>query len=194
MTNKFTIPIVLLFIACLLFIPVTLWSQEKEGEVTTGEESIEDIFKDTEVMFIGEDLYTVSIASGREEPLRRAPAAVTVIAGEDLKKFRTLEEALAIVPGFFVDRYEVKNKIYLRGLPDSFLVMMDGVPFSNDTSTSDYPQGLELSLDYIEKIEIIRGPGRCKSGHQKGEGCSGNNHFLRGWNFQYATLQTFVWL
>ncbi|MCK5186129.1 MAG: TonB-dependent receptor [Deltaproteobacteria bacterium] len=159
MTNKFTTPIVLLFIACLLFIPVTLWSQEKEGEVTTGEESIEDIFKDTKVMFIGEDLYTVSIASGREEPLRRAPAAVTVIAGEDLKKFRTLEEALAIVPGFFVDRYEVKNKIYLRGLPDSFLVMMDGVPFSNDTSTSDYPQGLELSLDYIEKIEIIRGPG-----------------------------------
>jgi len=159
MTNKFTTPIVLLFIACLLFIPVTLWSQEKEGDLTAGEESIEDIFKDTEVMFIGEDLYTVSIASGREEPLRRAPAAVTVIAGEDLKKFRTLEEALAIVPGFFVDRYEVKNKIYLRGLPDSFLVMMDGVPFSNDTSTSDYPQGLELSLDYIEKIEIIRGPG-----------------------------------
>ena len=159
MTNRLITPIVLLFISCLLFNPARLWSQEKEGDWTSGEESIEDIFKDTEVMFIGEDLYTVSIASRREEPLRRAPAAVTVITGEDLKRFRTLEEALASVPGFFVDRYEVKNKIYLRGLPDSFLVMMDGVPFSNDTSTSSYPQGLALSLDYLEKIEIIRGPG-----------------------------------
>ncbi len=159
MNTKFTASIALLFITCFLFLPPTLWSQEKEGGVDGEEESIEEIFKDTEVMFIGEDLYTVSIASRREEPLRRAPAAVTVIAGEYLKNFRTLAEALASVPGFFVDRYEIKNKIYLRGVPDSFLVMMDGVPFANDTSRSDYPQGLELSLDYIEKIEIIRGPG-----------------------------------
>lgn len=44
-------------------------------------------------------------------------------------------------------------------MPDSFLVLMDGVPFSNDTSTNSYPREMELSLDYLEKIEIIRGPG-----------------------------------
>ena len=49
--------------------------------------------------------------------------------------------------------------MYLRGVPDSFLVLMDGVPFSNDTSTNSYPREMELSLDYLEKIEIIRGPG-----------------------------------
>jgi len=117
------------------------------------------MFKDTELMFLGEDLYTVSIASRKEEPIRRAPAAVTVIKTEDLKRYRTLAEALRSVPGFFVDRNELKERIYLRGIPDSFLVMMDGVPFSSDASTIDYPRGADLSLDTLEKIEIIRGPG-----------------------------------
>jgi iron complex outermembrane receptor protein len=158
MKNK-SAPALLLFTTLLLVIPTDLHSQEPGESGDSKEESIEEIFKDTKVMFIGEDLYTVSIASRREEPLRRAPAAVTVIAGEDLKSFRTLAEVLASVPGFFTDRNEIKSNIYLRGVPDSFLVLMDGVPFSNDTSTKDYPRGMELSLDYLEKIEIIRGPG-----------------------------------
>ena len=159
MKYRFVITIVSLFIICCLFTPPSLWSEEKGVEGEKEEESLEEIFQDTKVMFVGKDLYTVSIASRREEPLRRAPAAVTVIAGEELKRFRTLAEVLASVPGFFADRNEIKNRIYLRGIPDSFLVMMDGVPFSNDTSTKDYPREMELSLDYLEKIEIIRGPG-----------------------------------
>ncbi len=117
------------------------------------------IFKDTELMFLGEDLYTVSIASRKQEPIQRAPAAVVIINEEDLKKYRTLAEALRSVPGFFVDRNELKERIYLRGIPDSFLIMMDGVPFSSDASTIDYPRGADLSIDILEKIEIIRGPG-----------------------------------
>jgi outer membrane cobalamin receptor len=116
-------------------------------------------FEETELMFLGEELYTVSIASRRIETLQRAPAAVTVISAEELKKYRTLAEVLRRVPGFFIDRNEVKERIYLRGIPDSFLVLMDGVPFSCDATTIDYPRGLDLSLNYIEKIEIVRGPG-----------------------------------
>lgn len=119
----------------------------------------EALFKQTELMFIGEELYTVTIASRKAEPLRRAPAAVTVIGPAELKKYRTLPEALRRVPGFFIDRNELKERIFLRGIPDSFLVMMDGVPFSNDATTIDYPRGLDLNLDYIDRIEIIRGPG-----------------------------------
>ncbi len=116
-------------------------------------------FGETELMFLGEELYTVSIASRRIETLQRAPAAVTVITREELKKYTTLEEVLRRVPGFFIDRTEVNAKSYLRGVPNSFLVMMDGVPFSCDASTINYPRGLELSLEYLDKIEIIRGPG-----------------------------------
>lgn len=117
------------------------------------------VFEETELMFLGEELYTVTIASRRIETLQRAPAAVTVITRDELKKYTTLADALRQVPGFFIDRNEVNAQIYLRGIPNSFLVMMDGVPFSCDASTIDYPRGPELSLDYIEKIEIVRGPG-----------------------------------
>jgi len=151
----------IIVIACcalsILAYPPRLRAQEEGGK--PGKENVEEVFKDTKVMFIGEDLYTVSIASRREEPLKRAPAAVTIIGGEELKRYRTLTEALSSVPGFFADRNETKNRMYLRGVPDSFLVLMDGVPFSNDTSTKDYPREMELSLDYLEKIEIVRGPG-----------------------------------
>jgi len=110
-------------------------------------------------MFVGEDLYTITAASRRKEPLRRAPAAVTVLGRKELKRYRTLAEALKAVPGFYLDHTGTKEEIYLRGVADSFLVMIDGVPLANDSSNEDYPRGLELALDYVEKVEIVRGPG-----------------------------------
>jgi len=151
--NSILNPAFFLIIILVLFIAAVT---EKGATAATNRE---DLFDDTELMFIGEDLYTVTIASRKAEPLKRAPAAVTVIQGRDLENYRTLAEVLRRIPGFFIDRNELKERIYLRGIPDSFLVMMDGVPFSSDASTIDYPRGMELSLDYIEKIEIIRGPG-----------------------------------
>jgi outer membrane cobalamin receptor len=140
-----------MLLLCLMVLPHRLaYAQAADNE---------SMFAETELMFIGEDLRMVSIASRKAEPLRRAPAAVKVIEGAELTKYRTLAEVLRRVPGFFVDRNELKERIYLRGIPDSFLVMMDGVPFASDASTIDYPRGMELSLDYIDKIEIIRGPG-----------------------------------
>jgi len=114
---------------------------------------------DTMLMFVGEELYTISAASRREESVRKAPAAVKVLGRKELKQYRTLAEALNSVPGFYIDHSGIKEQIYLRGVADSFLVMIDGVPLANDSSNVDYPRGLDLSLDYIEKIEIVRGPG-----------------------------------
>jgi len=119
----------------------------------------EDIASDTMLMFVGEELYTVSAASRREESLRKAPAPVTVLGRKELKRYRTLAEALRAVPGFYIDHTGIKEKVYLRGVANSFLVMIDGVPLANDSSNEDYPRGLELSLDYVEKVEIVRGPG-----------------------------------
>lgn len=119
----------------------------------------EDVSSDTMLMFVGEELYTISAASRREESLRKAPAAVTVLGRKELKRYRTLAEALGSTPGFYVDSSGLKEDIYLRGVADSFLVLIDGVPMANDSSNVDYPRGLELSLDYVEKIEIVRGPG-----------------------------------
>ncbi len=70
---------------------------------------------ETGLMFMGEDLYTVSIASRKAEPLRRAPAAVTVIQGEELQRYRTLADVLRHVPGFFIDRNEVQGAHFPAG-------------------------------------------------------------------------------
>lgn len=145
-------------LVCIAFVAAALGSGGHATAAGQGGAPAE-LFEETGLMFIGEDLYTTTIASRKAEPLQRAPAAVTVIQGRELKRCRTLSEVLRRVPGFFVDRTELKERIYLRGIPDSFLVMMDGVPFSSDASTIDYPRGMDLSLEYIDKIEIIRGPG-----------------------------------
>jgi len=147
-----------IFITLMGFVGATVAGAQQESS-SPKSMGITPSFEETELMFLGEELYTVSIASRRIETLQRAPAAVTVITREQLKKYTTLAEVLRQVPGFFIDQNEVNAQIYLRGIPNSFLVMMDGVPFSCDASTIDYPRGLELSLDYIEKIEIVRGPG-----------------------------------
>lgn len=144
----------------IVFVLMLLWAVPPEPPCAAQQAAPEQqALEETGLMFMGEDLYTVSIASRKAEPLQRAPAAVTVLQGDELKKYRTLAEALRRVPGVFVDRNELKDRIYMRGVPDSLLVMMDGVPFASDASTIDYPRGRELSLEYIEKIEIIRGPG-----------------------------------
>ncbi|MDY6862714.1 MAG: Plug domain-containing protein, partial [Thermodesulfobacteriota bacterium] len=121
--------------------------------------SYEPEISDTMLMFVGEKLYTISTASRLKEAIKFAPASAFVMGQEEIKRYRTLGEALKSVPGFYLGHDGIKEKIYLRGVPNSFLLMIDGVPMANDSSTEDYPRGLELSLDYIEKIEIIRGPG-----------------------------------
>src|SRR4030042_1466072 len=80
----------------------------------------EDIASDTMLMFVGEELYTISAASRREESIRKAPAAVTVLGRKELKRYRTLAEALKAVPGFYLDHTGRKEEIYLRGVADSF--------------------------------------------------------------------------
>ena len=71
----------------------------KTAESSGANNSKDPIFEETLLTFIGEDLYTVSIASRKAEPLQRAPAAVTIIQDEELKSYRTLSEALRRVPG-----------------------------------------------------------------------------------------------
>ena len=114
-----------------------MWAALLLAASAAAAEGPDALFEETELMFIGEDLFTVTIASRKAEPLRRAPAAVTVLGPDELRHYRTLADALRQVPGFFIHRTEPKERIYLRGIPDSFLVMMDGVPFSSDASTRD---------------------------------------------------------
>lgn len=116
---------------------------------------------DTMLMFVGEDLNVLSIASRREESARQAPAVANVITREMLESsgVYTLSQALEQMPGFYMGKKEWGTQPYLRGIPDSFLLLHDTVPLSSDMTKSVHPLDEDLSLASVKRIELIRGPG-----------------------------------
>ena len=114
----------------------------------------------TRLMFVGEDLSVLSIASKREERVREAPALASVITRSERVRYGydTLGEAISSVPGFYVAHEDRSSRAYLRGVRDATLFLYDGIPFSNDSSNQSPPLDRELSLSWVKRIEIIRGP------------------------------------
>ncbi len=117
--------------------------------------------EDTMLMFVGENLEVLSIASRREESAWRAPAVAEVITRKEFTErgARTLSQALEMTPGFYTAHKEWGTQPYLRGIPDSVLFLYDTVSICSDLTKSLHPLDYELSLSPIKRIEIIRGPG-----------------------------------
>ena len=152
-THKlFTIPLMALIILAVLVPSGQLRAESKELSV---------IRNDTLLMFVGEDLDVLSIASRRQESAWQAPAVAHVITREEIKErgIRTLSHALEMAPGFYMAKKEWGTQPYLRGIPDSVLFLYDTVPTGSDVSKSLHPLDNELSLAPIKRIEIVRGPG-----------------------------------
>ncbi|WP_291321522.1 TonB-dependent receptor [Desulfonatronospira sp.] len=114
----------------------------------------------TMLLFVGEDIELLSIASRREETPARAPAVAQLITREDFQARgqRTLSSLLKSSPGFHVARKEGRYKPYLRGIPDSALFLYDTVPLGSEISKSLQPIGHELPLFAVKQVEIVRGP------------------------------------
>jgi outer membrane receptor protein involved in Fe transport len=120
-----------------------------------------DRMSDTLLMFVGEELEVLSIASRREESAWQAPAVAKVITEQQIREWGvlTLSEALSTVPGFYMAQKEWGFVPYMRGIPNSVLFLHDTVPIGSDVNKSLNPIGYELPLSAVKRIEIIRGPG-----------------------------------
>ncbi len=131
------------------------------GAVAIAAAEIPPVEDDTLLLFVGEDLEVLSIASKRQESAWQAPAVAEVLTREDLETrgARTLADALDTVPGFYMAQKEWGTQPYLRGIPDSVLFLYDTVPLGSDVSKFLHPLDRELSLAPVKRVEIIRGPG-----------------------------------
>jgi iron complex outermembrane receptor protein len=121
--------------------------------------SIEDLMK--------VDIDSVYGAAGYKQKLTEAPAAVTIITSDEIRKYgyRTLADILSNVPGFYV-RYD-RNYSYLGvrgfGRPGDYnsriLLLVDG-HLLNDNVYDQALIGTEfpIDVDLIDRVEVIRGP------------------------------------
>ena len=110
----------------------------------------------------------VSSASRYLQTLKEAPAAVTIISEEEIRRYgyRTLAEALNSVSGLFLT--DDRNYTYLGvrgfGRPSDYtnrvLVQVNGHTLNENVYGSS-PVGTDLGLDLgaVERIEIVKGPG-----------------------------------
>jgi len=107
----------------------------------------------------------ISIATGGEQSLARAPAVATVITSKDIEAMgaQNLDQVLESVPGLHVALSPVRfAPIYsIRGMYTSsnphVLVLMNGIPLTQmwigDRGIASHP------IADVSRIEVIRGPG-----------------------------------
>ncbi len=117
-------------------------------------------------LLLWEEIPTVVSASRHEEPVSRAPNAVSLVTADQIHRsgLLTLGELLRLAPGVDVGRIDGWSYgIGVRGLYGRWskhtLVMMDGRTVYNPFWGGVNWSALPLLLEDIERIEIVRGPG-----------------------------------
>jgi len=99
-----------------------------------------------------------------EEPLGQIGSASTIITAEELEErgINTVKEALSEIVGIDVagtGAYGGETSVFLRGANSGqTLVMINGVKVYDPISTNASFDFANLTIDNIERIEIIRGP------------------------------------
>jgi len=116
-----------------------------------------------------EELLNIKVVTATKTArrLEEAPAIVAVVTREDIATwgYRTLDEVLRHVPGFYVvDDHGLPN-VAVRGAAGGYFgesgtikVMVDGVSMSFRSTSGNWLGSELLPLSAVERIEIIRGP------------------------------------
>jgi outer membrane receptor for ferrienterochelin and colicins len=143
---------------CVLLLGTTRPALSAEGSVSSnelGELSLQQLID-----------IPVYAASRREQTVSEAPAAVTVITHDDIQKYgyRSLGQALASVPGFFISDDRGYKYVGVRGvgLPSDYnsrvLFLLNGLPLNDKYYDGFYIELTPDLLDAVDRIEVVKGP------------------------------------
>lgn len=106
---------------------------------------------------------TVVTATRSETPLRQIGSTVSVVTRDDIRKRQVISvaEALRVVPGLDVLNSGGPGRttsVFLRGATSSqTLVLIDGVEMNDPSSPNNGFDFANLTIDNIERIEVLRG-------------------------------------
>jgi iron complex outermembrane recepter protein len=140
-------------LAAVFAMGASAWAQEPSQDLT--KLSVEDLMN-----------VEVTSVSKKEQKLSRVAAAIFVITKEDIRRSgaTNLPGVLRMVPGLDVAQINANTwAISARGLNEQFsaklLVMIDGRSVYTPTFGGVYWDTLDVPLEDIERIEVVRGPG-----------------------------------
>ncbi len=108
----------------------------------------------------------VTSVSNKQQTLSKAGAAVFVITQEDIRRsgMMNIPDLLRMVPGVDVARLDSNTwAISIRGFNDRYsnkvLVLIDGRSVYSENFSGVFWDQLNVPLEDIDRIEVIRGPG-----------------------------------
>ncbi|WP_367154344.1 TonB-dependent receptor plug domain-containing protein [Methylomonas sp. HYX-M1] len=109
------------------------------------------------------DLSSITKSLGSRKQL---PAAFYVVSSEDIRRLgaTTIPEALRLVPGVHVakidgGRWSVSVRGFNSQLAETLLVLVDGRSVYTPLLSSTFWDQLDVMMEDIERIEVMRGPG-----------------------------------
>lgn len=118
-----------------------------------------------ELLYLKEEAVVIT-ASRREQKLSESPSAISVITKEEIRRspFRNIPELLQYVVG--MDGYtkthtdmDVSARGFAKDETPKTLVLLDGQPVNTVLYSGMQWPTLPITMEDIERIEVLRGPG-----------------------------------
>jgi outer membrane receptor for ferrienterochelin and colicins len=161
---SFLRPLPTIIASLLLLIPFSVCRGESAA---ASQESKPDLMEMSVEQLMSVEVATVYGASKYEQKVTEAPASVSIVSAEEIRKYgyRTLADALRSVRGIYITSDRNYNYLGVRGfnrpgdLNTRVLLLVDGHRI-NDNIFDTAPIGTEfpVDVDLIDRIEVIRGP------------------------------------
>jgi iron complex outermembrane recepter protein len=108
----------------------------------------------------------VTLTARRAEPLATTPAAVAVLTAEEIRRsgVTTIADAVGLIDGVHAARFNNGTwSITARGFnavaANKMLVMIDGRTVYSPLFSGVFWNAIDYTLEDIERIEVVRGPG-----------------------------------
>lgn len=98
--------------------------------------------------------------SKKTEKVVASPAASIVVTGDELRQLgiKTIYDILRLLPGQQVHYTPRRSYLITRGVRESALVLLDGIPITNPAD-GEMILDRDISIGQIKRLEIINGPG-----------------------------------
>jgi len=114
-----------------------------------------------------EEMLQVTIATGYNQAIKKAPSIVSVITSEDIKTMGALrlEDVLESVPGLHITPSNLTAELNpsIRGMYTSqtpqVLILLNGHRISSEVNSGIFPSTAVINVQNISRVEVVRGPG-----------------------------------